>query len=953
MTLATSVKRKERAIEAAAASGAPVDEHERARKVLHSLVHATNNRMHKGFPEMLSYLMKKPIEYSSHAFVSVMTYAIFDHIRTAARAAAEGADTSIRFKHRQPYSTKIPPKPFLTEYDYLYRPDELENFPLYFFFAGCEARLARGEHRPDGTLPWHVLPDGGRQCTCQAVCSQTYDGVPLRGAPSESNPLGPELFKYAYYVSVRLTVPWRVPVLHGILPLRPEDRKTESQDSSVYLEEQIRYAIYLTMLFRPFRSVEDVLRRVCSGRWHHGAAEYWKAFLSEFRHWRVSQESIAAGARRVAVPLSEEWWACRVCDAMKNYDVAAGRHLSKADTVPSSDALHHLPFAAPDADLPAPVAAEDDQPLMESDSDQERSNIARDSDDTPEDGLARNPSGRATDPVSLLCGSLPEGFDMNELVNPAALRQSRSAEAKYVVDFIKEDKSCLPNTSAAPDSSEATLSTRLSANKALIAADKQAQFFKFVDKYVADPETSPVLSKDGIPDFLQRNIDQAVARLPVTVPRSRSSVVEAAFFLLENGVLNVPVVGGINVKQARALLWNAVWLQDVMNREWELHPLSDTTSATESSFADDFQLALMGPGGTGKTAVLRVVEALICYFCGPDSVRKCAPSNSAARLIGGDTIHALCKLPFGQTSIRSKKARLSIPVLGHHRRRWQTARACFIDEVSMVKSNELHAVDVRLKQAKNVTKSFGGLGVTIAGDWLQLPPVDPGETNTSLAVDVDDSGVVDDKPDHPPGKETDTNPSKLADVAQGLLLWKRVRHVVCLDVNIRAPGPLSRLLAEMRDGNVSPEMWELYCSRVMTTNDQRLSQSDSPFSQYTWQFIVHRHKIRVYRSLENARAATSSSDRPLYIVQAMDEAVHAKDERKMPHVREQLLRRASPRDTQALPGILPLYVGMRLTLQTKERRRTLIWQRFRALPKQSPLCFATFQGPFKIVPALS
>ena len=91
---------------------------------------------------------------------------------------------------------------------------------------------------------------------------------------------------------------------------------------------------------------------------------------------------------------------------------------------------------------------------------------------------------------------------------------------------------------------------------------------------------------------------------------------------------------------------------------------------------------------------------------------------------------------------------------------------------------------------------------------------------------------------------------------------------------IRAPGPLSRLLAEMRDGKVSPEMWQLYCSRVMTPNDKRLSESDSPFSQYTWQFIVHRHKIRVYRSLENARAATSSSGRPLYIVQAMDEAVH-------------------------------------------------------------------------------
>ena len=237
----------------------------------------------------------------------------------------------------------------------------------------------------------------------------------------------------------------------------------------------------------------------------------------------------------------------------------------------------------------------------------------------------------------------------------------------------------------------------------------------------------------------------------------------------------------------------------------------------------------------------------------------------------------------------------------------------------MVKSNEFHAVDVRIKQAKNTTKPFGGLGVTIAGDWLQLPPVDPGEINTSLAVDIDDSGMLDMQPDDPDVKDIDRKRSRRADVVLGLQLWKRVRHVVCLDVNIRAPGPLSRLLAEMRDGNVSEEMWDLYLSRVMSTNDKRLSESDSPFSQYTWQFIVHRHKIRVYRSLENAKAATSSQARRLYIVQAMDEAVHAKDERKMPYVREQLLRRASPRDTQALPSILPLYVGMRLTLQTKER----------------------------------
>ena len=54
---------------------------------------------------------------------------------------------------------------------------------------------------------------------------------------------------------------------------------------------------------------------------------------------------------------------------------------------------------------------------------------------------------------------------------------------------------------------------------------------------------------------------------------------------------------------------------------------------------DNFCLAIMGPGGTGKTAVLKVSEPLTVFFVGPDTVRKLAPSNAAARLLGGDTLH--------------------------------------------------------------------------------------------------------------------------------------------------------------------------------------------------------------------------------------------------------------------------------------------------------------------------
>ena len=94
--------------------------------------------------------------------------------------------------------------------------------------------------------------------------------------------------------------------------------------------------------------------------------------------------------------------------------------------------------------------------------------------------------------------------------------------------------------------------------------------------------------------------------------------------LPEQGLLNVPDVGCINVKQARALLWNAVWLQEFMNERWkdEACFLSLDRPQERSNLAQRFRLAIIGPGGTGKTAVLKVAEALTCFFAGPETVKS-------------------------------------------------------------------------------------------------------------------------------------------------------------------------------------------------------------------------------------------------------------------------------------------------------------------------------------------
>ena len=57
---------------------------------------------------------------------------------------------------------------------------------------------------------------------------------------------------------------------------------------------------------------------------------------------------------------------------------------------------------------------------------------------------------------------------------------------------------------------------------------------------------------------------------------------------------------------------------------------------------------------------------------------------------------------------------------------------CSSDEISMVAPEHLLQADVRVRQAKGPLRRFGGLGVGLLGDFLQLPPVD----THSLAEDI-------------------------------------------------------------------------------------------------------------------------------------------------------------------------------------------------------------------------
>ena len=138
-----------------------------------------------------------------------------------------------------------------------------------------------------------------------------------------------------------------------------------------------------------------------------------------------------------------------------------------------------------------------------------------------------------------------------------------------------------------------------------------------------------------------------------------------------------------------------------------------------------------------------------------------------------------------------------------------------------------------------------------------------------------------------------------------------------LSVNVRARDVLARLQAEMRAGSITDEMWNLYISRRLQPNDRRLTEG--LFAENHVHFVVHRHRIRVMRSLENAKAQSRALQVPLYILQAKDVTVREEDQEKLTNEQHiQLLRRVNPEHTKGLASFLPLYIGMRLLLSSKD-----------------------------------
>ena len=153
--------------------------------------------------------------------------------------------------------------------------------------------------------------------------------------------------------------------------------------------------------------------------------------------------------------------------------------------------------------------------------------------------------------------------------------------------------------------------------------------------------------------------------------------------------------------------------------------------AVELVMQSSRNIFLTGKAGTGKTTFLKYIRE----HC-PKRMAVAAPTGVAAINAGAVTLHSFFQLPlspfipgskrFGQEGETVDKHSLlsRLRMNSEKKKLLQELELLIIDEISMVRSDTLDAVDTILRHIRNRNHEvFGGVQLLFIGDMFQLPPV--------------------------------------------------------------------------------------------------------------------------------------------------------------------------------------------------------------------------------------
>ena len=161
---------------------------------------------------------------------------------------------------------------------------------------------------------------------------------------------------------------------------------------------------------------------------------------------------------------------------------------------------------------------------------------------------------------------------------------------------------------------------------------------------------------------------------------------------------------------------------------------SGINKPTDSKYRRYLSLLLTGPGGTGKTHVVKAIQRVMEAYGRAHNIRFLAPSGAAAALIDGMTIHKGLFIKVRKKG-KGKGNRvpgepedygiiMSISDKRKIREEFKDVDILMIDEVSRLSQEILAEIYHALRYSKGNKVFFGGIIIILAGDFFQYPPVD-------------------------------------------------------------------------------------------------------------------------------------------------------------------------------------------------------------------------------------
>lgn len=327
--------------------------------------------------------------------------------------------------------------------------------------------------------------------------------------------------------------------------------------------------------------------------------------------------------------------------------------------------------------------------------------------------------------------------------------------------------------------------------------------------------------------------------------------------------------------------------------------------------AKPLRMLMTGPGGTGKTHVVRAVKEVMTYYGAAHQIRFLAPTGSAASLIDGMTIHKGLGIKIVKNDGRGKGGRLlgeskedasilvSIQNKTALREEWQDVQVLLLDECSLASGQIICEVDQALRYAKERPDEwFGGIIMIFAGDFFQYPPV----MGASLCAPISLYG-----------KQSDEEYKKRF----GRLAWKSIDTVIELveQHRMKSDPDYAAAVLRLRTRESTLDDVDLFnsCLIKSASNPQGIDMSSSENERGV--VLVQTNSMRQTINMMKAKSTCTSQD--LLMCAANDKIDHkitlSGDEyQKLLH-----LDFASAKFQRSLPGFLPLYIGMPVILRTK------------------------------------